>query len=121
MSYASRELAVLDHIGSNNLFASPFAYDPVHVNAEFFDQLSDHDPQVARFFVNTAPTADAGGPYPVAEVLCRAVGGRATRDASPTRIRQQRSLRPPDSRRPAAGDGPATDGTRAGRDGRRRR
>jgi hypothetical protein len=58
----------LDHIVvSDSLFASPFAYDPVHVNAEFFDQLSDHDPQVARFFVNSAPTADAAGPYSVAE------------------------------------------------------
>ena len=55
------------HRGQQQLFASPFAYDPVHVNAEFFDQLSDHDPQVAQFFVNTAPTADAGGPYSVAE------------------------------------------------------
>jgi uncharacterized protein len=67
----------LDHIvASNSLFASPFAYDPVHVNAEFFDQLSDHDPQVARFFVNTTPTADAGGPYSVAE------GGSITLSAS---------------------------------------
>ena len=60
----------LDHIVvSDHLFGSPFAYDPVHVNAEFFDQLSDHDPQVARFVViaNAAPSADAGGPYTVAE------------------------------------------------------
>ena len=58
----------LDHIVvSDSLFGNPFAYDPVHVNAEFFDQLSDHDPQVARFLVDTAPTADAGGPYSVAE------------------------------------------------------
>ena len=60
----------LDHIVvSDHLFGSPFAFDPVHVNAEFFDQLSDHDPQVARFVViaNAAPSADAGGPYTVAE------------------------------------------------------
>jgi hypothetical protein len=25
------------------------AYDSVHVNSEFHDQDSDHDPQVARF------------------------------------------------------------------------
>jgi hypothetical protein len=25
------------------------AYDVVHVNAEFADQASDHDPQVTRF------------------------------------------------------------------------
>jgi hypothetical protein len=27
------------------------AYDSVHVNAEFTDQASDHDPQVARLRV----------------------------------------------------------------------
>ena len=58
----------LDHIiVSNSLFGNPFEYDAVHVNAEFFDQLSDHDPQVARFLVNAAPTVDAGGPYTVDE------------------------------------------------------
>lgn len=58
----------LDHIVvSNSLFNSPFAYDAVHVNAEFYDQLSDHDPQVARFFVNAAPAVGAGGPYTVPE------------------------------------------------------
>jgi PKD domain len=67
----------LDHIVvSDSLFGHPFAYDPVHVNAEFFDQLSDHDPQVARFLVDTAPAADAGGPYSVAE------GGRMTVSAT---------------------------------------
>jgi PKD domain len=75
----------LDHIVvSNSLFARPFGYDPVHVNAEFFDQLSDHDPQVAQFFVNTAPTADAGGPYSVAEgssVVLSATGSDANGDA----------------------------------------
>jgi predicted extracellular nuclease len=40
----------LDHIlVSENLFSRPFSYDIVHVNAEFADQISDHDPQVARF------------------------------------------------------------------------
>ena len=58
----------LDHVVvSDGLFSRPFEYDPVHANAEFFDQLSDHDPQVARFLINTAPTASAGGPYTVAE------------------------------------------------------
>ncbi len=37
------------------------------MNAEFANQLSDHDPQVARFLVNAAPEVDAGGPYSVAE------------------------------------------------------
>ena len=41
---------VLDQIlVSNPLLQSfPVDYDPVHVNAEFADQASDHDPQVAR-------------------------------------------------------------------------
>lgn len=55
---------VLDHILiSGNLFAQFAAggtgrYDVVHVNAEFADRASDHDPQVAGFIVTpTAPTA----------------------------------------------------------------
>ena len=67
----------LDHIViSNSLLNGPFTYDPVHVNSEYHDQLSDHDPQVARFFVNTAPSVDAGGPYAVAE------GGNVTLTAT---------------------------------------
>jgi hypothetical protein len=39
----------LDHILlSDSLSARPFAYDAVHVNAEFANQASDHDPQVVR-------------------------------------------------------------------------
>jgi hypothetical protein len=76
---------VLDHIVvSNGLFTTPFVFDPVHVNAEFFDQLSDHDPSVARFLINTAPTAEAGGPYTVAEgetVPLSATGADANGDS----------------------------------------
>jgi len=40
----------LDHIlASNGMMSWLNEYDPIHVNAEFFDQISDHDPQVARF------------------------------------------------------------------------
>jgi predicted extracellular nuclease len=40
---------VLDHILiSPALALLPFRYDVVHVNAEFADQVSDHDPQVVR-------------------------------------------------------------------------
>jgi predicted extracellular nuclease len=59
----------LDHIlVSSNLFHNvPFEYDVVHVNAEFFDQVSDHDPQVVRFFLPpptaTATPAAAGVPF----------------------------------------------------------
>lgn len=59
---------VLDHIlVSDALLARPIDYDVVHVNAEFADQASDHDPQVALVTLNDAPTADAGGPYSVVE------------------------------------------------------
>ena len=49
---------VLDQIlVSNNLLANfPIDYDPVHVNAEFADQASDHDPQVARIDLRGRPT-----------------------------------------------------------------
>ena len=41
---------VLDHIlASRKLYRTLAVYDIVHVNAEFADQASDHDPQVARF------------------------------------------------------------------------
>ena len=41
---------VLDQVLVTDKLAKPAtSYDVVHVNAEFFDQASDHDPQVARF------------------------------------------------------------------------
>ncbi|HEY3210932.1 MAG TPA: endonuclease/exonuclease/phosphatase family protein [Actinomycetota bacterium] len=41
---------------SGNLFSgSSPAYDSVHVNAEFADQASDHDPQVARLHLTGRP------------------------------------------------------------------
>ena len=59
---------VLDHIMfSNALFNRQFVYEPVHVNAEFADQASDHDPSVVRITLNQPPTVDANGPYTVAE------------------------------------------------------
>jgi len=59
---------VLDHIlFSGNLFGQPFVFDPVHVNSEFWDQASDHDPSVARITLNQPPTVSAGGPYDVDE------------------------------------------------------
>jgi predicted extracellular nuclease len=68
---------VLDHIlVSGDLFARPFDYDVVHVNAEFADQASDHDPQVVRLTGNRPPGVSAGGPYTVDE------GGSVTLTAS---------------------------------------
>jgi hypothetical protein len=37
-----------DHIlVSSSLYSRPFAYDVVHMNSEFVDHASDHEPQVA--------------------------------------------------------------------------
>jgi hypothetical protein len=47
---------VLDQIlVSNNLLGFRLEYDPVHVNAEFADQASDHDPQVVRLDLRGRP------------------------------------------------------------------
>ncbi|GAB3738422.1 endonuclease/exonuclease/phosphatase family protein [Spirosoma lituiforme] len=44
---------VIDHIMvSSGLRSRLDAYDVVHINSEFFDQDSDHDPSVARFTIN---------------------------------------------------------------------
>jgi predicted extracellular nuclease len=46
----------LDHIlVSHNLLSNLDGYDVVHINSEFADQISDHDPSVARFRFNGAP------------------------------------------------------------------
>jgi hypothetical protein len=43
----------LDHLlVSSGLMSAATGFDVVHVNAEFFDQASDHDPSVARFSFN---------------------------------------------------------------------
>ncbi|MBD2156858.1 SdiA-regulated domain-containing protein [Leptolyngbya sp. FACHB-16] len=53
---------VLDHIlVSDNLLTNLDGFDVVHINSEFADQVSDHDPVVARFNLsdsNPAPTVD---------------------------------------------------------------
>jgi predicted extracellular nuclease len=58
----------LDHILlSDALFDKPFTYDVVHVNSEFADQASDHEPQTVLLTLNAPPTVSAGGPYAVDE------------------------------------------------------
>ena len=48
---------VLDQIlVSNPLLGFAVDYDPVHVNAEFADQASDHDPQVVRLDLRGRPS-----------------------------------------------------------------
>jgi predicted extracellular nuclease len=47
---------VLDQILASRALMSPRPeYDSVHINAEFAEQTSDHDPQVARFHVTGKP------------------------------------------------------------------
>jgi predicted extracellular nuclease len=47
----------LDHILlSDGLFSGFWDYDVVHVNSEFADQISDHDPQVVRLAPGINPT-----------------------------------------------------------------
>jgi hypothetical protein len=49
---------VLDHVMvSEPLLASLVGFDIVHMNAEFADQVSDHDPLVARFALGAEPNA----------------------------------------------------------------
>lgn len=50
----------LDHIlASNNLSSKLDGFDVVHINSEFADQISDHDPIVARFNLPTLPDPNA--------------------------------------------------------------
>jgi endonuclease/exonuclease/phosphatase family metal-dependent hydrolase len=68
----------LDHILASDHLRDdvPFAFDVVHVNSEFADQASDHDPSVVRFALNNPPRPHAAGPYTVGE------GGAVTVAAS---------------------------------------
>jgi predicted extracellular nuclease len=46
----------LDHLlVSSRLLSLKTGFDVVHVNAEFLDQASDHDPSVARFSFSSLP------------------------------------------------------------------
>jgi predicted extracellular nuclease/2',3'-cyclic-nucleotide 2'-phosphodiesterase (5'-nucleotidase family)/Ca2+-binding RTX toxin-like protein len=44
---------------SNNLSSKLDGFDVVHINSEFADQVSDHDPSVARFNLPTIPDPNA--------------------------------------------------------------
>jgi uncharacterized protein len=69
----------LDHIlVSDSLFSGSFGYDVVHVNSEFSDQASDHDPQVVRLTLGASPT-----PTPTATATATATP-TATATSTPT-------------------------------------
>ncbi len=55
----------LDHILVSNSVLNSFdiQYEVVHVNSEFTDQVSDHDPEVVRFTANVAPALIARSQY----------------------------------------------------------
>ncbi|WP_052731272.1 endonuclease/exonuclease/phosphatase family protein [Spirosoma radiotolerans] len=69
---------VIDHIlVSSGLRSRLDAYDVVHINSEFFDQDSDHDPSVARF---TIPSADLSPIIRLPQANFTASGDDATRN-----------------------------------------
>ncbi|NJL46857.1 MAG: nuclease [Leptolyngbyaceae cyanobacterium SM2_5_2] len=47
----------LDHVLVTQSLLGTAEYQPVHVNSEFFDQASDHDPLLARFNLANMPSA----------------------------------------------------------------
>lgn len=52
---------VLDHIlASKNLFSRLDGFDVVHLNSEFADQISDHDPLIAQFNLEAGITLMGG-------------------------------------------------------------
>src|SRR5262249_27796271 len=57
----------LDHIMVSSALAPLATYDIVHVNAEFADQASDHDPAVVRLALG--PTAVPALPNPAVVTL----------------------------------------------------
>src|SRR2546423_1889933 len=75
---------VLDHIlVGGGLLSEPLVFDPVHVNAEFWDQASDHDPSVVRLTLNEPPTVSAGGPYSVDEGSSITLGATGDKGLGP--------------------------------------
>ena len=76
----------IDHIlVSGGLFGKLNGYDVVHVNAEFVDQDSDHDPSVARFDLPCVLTASS---------LCGS-NGRSIRSDANTRLSAKSSAEIP--------------------------
>lgn len=73
----------LDHIYVTNSLLPHAAYQPVHVNAEFSDQASDHDPLLAslQLNLNQAPTASAVAPASVLGGQTVVLDGSASADA----------------------------------------
>jgi uncharacterized protein len=63
----------LDHLlVSNNLFGKLDSFDVVHINSEFADQISDHDPVLVGLNLPTLPNVITGTPQ--ADTLTGSVG-----------------------------------------------
>jgi len=77
---------VLDQIlVSNSLISKLDAFDVLNINSEFFDQISDHDPSVARFNLPAIPPTTVADTFSVNEdtVLNIAPPGVLANDVSP--------------------------------------
>lgn len=75
----------LDHIlVSSNLFKQLNGFDVVHINSEFADQISDHDPSIARFLFKDTPAnlilGDAGNNTLQGTAIANIIYGRVGND-----------------------------------------
>ena len=65
----------LDHmLATNALVNAGFQFQPVHINADFYNQTSDHDPLVARFTINESVTPTLVSSTPADNAVAVAVG-----------------------------------------------
>ena len=73
----------LDHIYVTSALLNGAQFQPVHVNSEFSNQVSDHDPMIASLPItpNQPPTADAGAHQSVNEAAAVTLDGSASSDA----------------------------------------
>jgi predicted extracellular nuclease len=74
----------LDHILVSAALAPRSTFDVVHVNAEFADQSSDHDPGVVRFDFGTAPVITSVPPSTVLRGTTLSYAVTATGAPAPT-------------------------------------
>jgi endonuclease/exonuclease/phosphatase family metal-dependent hydrolase len=80
----------LDHILVSGALASRASFDVVHVNAEFADQSSDHDPGVVRFEFGDAPVITSAPPATtIASGASFSYDANATGVPAPTFVLQQ--------------------------------
>ena len=59
----------LDHMLVSDALTPGAEFQPVHINSEFFDQTSDHDPLVSRFAITTNNPSPPENPGPMTTPL----------------------------------------------------